>query len=140
MLNHKACLLFVLLVVAVAFKTNAQPALSEEKKDDYSESAFPDFKDGIPGLIIYLKKITPILLANTKDVNNLPTSLKMILTIDKTGKVTDVEFPDTRMEKYCQSKVREELLKMKGWKAAEYNGKPVVSKYPLRISCLLWSE
>ncbi len=40
----------------------------------------------------------------------------------------------------CKSQVRNELLKMKGWKAAESNGKPIESKYPLSISCLSWSN
>jgi len=138
MLSYKTCLVLVLLVAAV-FESNAQPALSVEK-EDYAESAFPVFKDGVPGLIVYLRKITPLIAANTKDESNLPTTLKMILTINTAGKVTDVEFPDTKMEKNCQSKVREELLKMEGWKAAESKGKSIISKYPLRISCLMWSQ
>jgi hypothetical protein len=39
--------------------------------------------------------------------------------LDTTSKVIDVEFLDTRMEDQCKFKVRDELLKMEGWKAVE---------------------
>lgn len=138
MLNYKACLVLVLLVVLV-FKTNAQSSVSLEKEDN-SESAIPVFKDEASGLLAYFRKITTIIATSTKDESNLPTSLKMILTINKAGKVINVDFPNTNMEINCKTQVKNELLKMEGWKAAESNGKPIVSKYHWNISCLLWSQ
>jgi len=135
--NYKTCLVLVLLITSV-FDANAQSSVPV-KKENNSGAALPVFKDGVSGLLAYFRKITPIISANAKDESEFPTSLSMIFTIDKTGKVTDVEFPNTNMGSNCKSKVRAELLKMKGWKAAEINGKPIVSKYPFRIGCFLWS-
>jgi hypothetical protein len=135
--NYKACLILIFFLV-LAFKGNAQSSVSGNKEDN-SDTTIAVFKDGISGLGDYFRKITPIISANTKDESNLPARLNIIFTISKTGKVTDVEFPNTNMESDCKSKVRDELLKMRGWKAAERNGKPIVSKYPFRISCFLWS-
>lgn len=137
MLNWKVFVLVVLLVGSLS-KTNAQSALPKEK-DNTSESEFPGFKDGIPGLMKYLNRLIPVINENTKNKDNLPFSLRMILTIDTTSKVIDVEFLDSRMEDQCKSKLRETLLKMEGWKAAESNGKPVVAKFPWRVSCILWN-
>lgn len=138
MLKWKAFVLIVLLVGFVS-KTNAQSDLPREK-DENSESAFPTFKDGIPGLVKYSKRLFPIIYENTNDKDNLPFSLKMLLTIDTSSKVVDIEFLDTRMEDQCKIKVREALLKMDGWKAAESKGKPIVGKYPWRVSCILWAR
>ena len=138
MLNWKAFVLLVLLVGSVS-KTNAQSAPPKEK-DDNSESAFPIFKDGNSGLMKYLNRLIPVIYENTNDKDNLPFGFKMILTIDTTSKVIDVDFLSTRMEDQCKSKVREVLLKMEGWKAAESNGKPIVGKYPFMVSCILWNR
>jgi hypothetical protein len=135
--NYKTSLVLILFLVS-AFKANAQSSISGNKEGN-SDTTIAVFKDGIPELGAYFRKITPIISANAKDESEFPTSLSMIFTIDKTGKVTDVEFPNTNIGSNCKSKVRAELLKMKGWKAAEINGKPIVSKYPFRIGCFLWS-
>jgi hypothetical protein len=103
-------------------------------------SSIPFFKDGIPGMMKYLsKEISPALSDHFTDTTNVPpASLKMILTIDKKGKVIDVKFLNTKIDKECSSILTSKLLDMKGWKPAKHNGKAIVGGYNWYVSCILW--
>lgn len=133
--NLKSSVIIITLLIFSIFKTYSQSSVASGK-DKVPSS--PTFKGGIPGMMNYFRnEIFPIISDETKDVENFPTSLKMTLTIDKKGKVIDIQFINTRMEEDCRNAVAGKLLEMKGWKAAQLNGKAVIGKYNCYIGCLL---
>ena len=91
------------------------------------------------GLMDYLNKtLVPILGDCMKEDGGIIASLYMKLTIDKSGKVIEVEFIRLQASEKCKNKLREKILTMKGWSAGQMNEKNVCSKINWPISCLKW--
>jgi hypothetical protein len=91
------------------------------------------------GLMNYgMEKLTPILSDCIKQDGEIIASLRMILTIDKAGKVIAVKFQNLNASAECKIKLRTELLAMEGWIPAQMNGINVCSDFYFPISCLTW--
>jgi hypothetical protein len=70
------------------------------------------------------------------------TKMTMILTIGTEGDVLEATFPDkqTLIPARCQERLRERILKMKGWLPGKIKGKVVCSYYFWTIGCILWES
>lgn len=132
----KSLIIISTLLLVSIFSTYGRSVVVPSHKTD---SVAPAFKGGVPALMTYFRKeIEPILSDCAKDSVYLPTSLKMILTIDPKGKVVDVEFPKSQMDNQCKCAIQDKLLEMKGWEPGTYAGKRIVDKYPWYINSILW--
>ena len=97
------------------------------------------YTNDIKALYVYSnKKLTPILSDCIKKEGEMITRLQIKLTIDKTGKVSAVDFPKLQASKSCQEILRSEILTMTGWIAGQSDGKNVCSNFYWPINCLKW--
>jgi len=85
-------------------------------------------------------EIMPVLLKCTDEpkIEHLPNRLRMVLSINEDGVITDVIFPEDNLSTSCKQLVKKKLLKMAGWEAPQILGKPIKTKYTWNISCLNW--
>jgi hypothetical protein len=101
----------------------------------------PVFPGGDTALFRHMRtKILPIIGAfHKKEPDEYITSLWVTLDVDKTGHVADVHFK-TVTSPALQEQLRNEFLKISGFKPARYKGHTVCAVYPYTIRCILWQE
>ena len=68
--------------------------------------------------------------------NEIISSLHIVLTIDKKGKLIDVEFRKSELASTCKEELKNKILTMKGWDPGKVNGQNVCSKFIWPIGCL----
>jgi hypothetical protein len=99
----------------------------------------PQFTNDTKGLTDYFHAaFIPILNDCLKQDGEIVSSLRMQLTIDKTGKVIAVNFLRLQASDTCINKLTNEILSMTGWTAGKMNGNTVCSIYYWQINCILW--
>jgi hypothetical protein len=101
----------------------------------------PKYPGGDEGIVLHARnKIIPLISAFYKNTADRITSLRATLYINKWGTVADVVFHDERITDPLRQKLCDEFLKMKGWKPARHDGKPVCARYVYIINCIRWQD
>ncbi len=99
----------------------------------------PHYKNETKGLFDYItQELSPVLAECMKHDNNIVSSLQIILTIDRNGKVIDVDFPQNNLSSYCKNKSKEKLMTMQGWTPGYIKGQAICNKFNWPIKCLKW--
>ncbi|MFK8044143.1 MAG: hypothetical protein AB8B72_01510 [Crocinitomicaceae bacterium] len=132
-------LLMILITILTSLTVIAQPSSHEcDSIYEFAEE-MPVYQNGMNGLIKYLKSdLIPILVdCNGRD-GILTSSLYLSLTIDRQGKVIDVEFQRIQATEQCKKELREKLLTMKGWTSGMQDGIAICCTFSWPISGINW--
>jgi hypothetical protein len=127
------------LIFTTGFYTFGQSVDNEcDTIYDFVET-LPQYENDVKGLMDYLMTdLAPILSNCYKRDDILSTSIYLILTIDKKGKVIDVEFKRIQASEKCKEELKEKLLHMNGWTPGKHENVAVCCKYQWPISCINW--
>lgn len=131
--------LLTFLIFAAGFFSFSQSVHNDcDTIYDFAES-LPQYQNDGKGLMDYLMTdLAPILSDSYTRDNIITASIYLILTIDKKGKVIDVEFKKIHATEKCKEKLKEKLLTMTGWTPGKQGNKAVCSKYKWAIRCINW--
>jgi len=106
-------------------------------------NAYPLYLGGDGKLLMayFTEEVSPLLTKclDKGKASRRPTRLKMILSINEHGIVTDVVCAQDNISIECKTLLRSEIMKMKGWSAPFVSCKSVSSEYNWNIS-LSWSD
>lgn len=128
-----------LILVLISVSLKAQTSVAPCDKLVAEPDTMPTYEGGENGLFEYIgERIVPVVSDCMKNEKAIITSVYITLTINKVGQVVSVDFPRLKASDACKSKLRTELMRMKGWSPGKYKGKPVCSQYLLPIPCMLW--
>jgi hypothetical protein len=101
---------------------------------------YPDteavYKGGAKDILDYVSKnIMPMINDCYKSETKPLSYLKIHLTIDQSGKVTQAYLLNTEVPGTCRKQVQNELIKMEGWTSAKNAGKTVCSIRYVPVNC-----
>lgn len=124
MKNHINYTLLLLLALNYVIGQTSAPCDSLHSHPD-TEAVF---KGGSKDILDYVSvNIMPILNDCYKSDTKPLSYLKIHLTIDQNGKVTQAHLLNTEVPNFCRKQVQNQLIKMEGWTSAKHAGKPVCS-------------
>lgn len=107
---------------------------------DFAE-VMPQYNKGDSGLSKYIRKELIPVIGNCMNYDSLLiSSLNIVLTIDKEGKVIDATFPKFNAPDSCKDELREKLKAMTGWIPGQMKGQPICCHFAIPISCLKWQK
>lgn len=131
--------LLTLLILTMALNSYSQTVnCACDSIYDFAET-LPQYQNGVKGLSEFLMTdIAPILSDCYRKDNVLTTSIYLTLTINKEGKVINVDFNKILASEKCKEELREKIITMTSWTPAKQGNIAVCSKYQLPIGCILW--
>jgi hypothetical protein len=131
--------ILTLLIFATGFSSFGQSVNNEcDTIYDFAET-LPQYENDVKGLMDYLMTdLAPILSDCYKRDDILTASIYLTLTIDKEGKVIDVEFKRIQASEKCKEELKEKLLNMTCWTPGKQGDVSVCCKYQWPISCINW--
>ena len=86
-----------------------------------------------------LKELVPIIVSCMGKEREQVSRLFLDLLIDPKGQVKKVYFARNALKEVCESQLEAKLCTLPPFTPMLVDGKAVWSKYPLLISCLLWT-
>ena len=136
-MKHTKLLIFFVLFT-FHFQAKCQNRCNCDTIYDFTDE-MPVYKTGNESLLTYLiSDIAPAIKKCMKEDAYKISSLRMILTINKKGKVTDDGFLRPELHIICKKELLKTLRKMKGWKAGRLNGQVVCTHFSWPVSCIKW--
>ncbi|MEZ4911206.1 MAG: hypothetical protein R2774_10135 [Saprospiraceae bacterium] len=132
-------IVLTLFIFATGYSSYGQSVNNEcDTIYDFAET-LPKYENDIKGLMDYLMAdLAPILSDCYKRDDILTASIYLTLTIDKEGKVIDVEFKRIQASEKCKEELKEKLLTMTGWTPGKQGDLAICCKYQWPISCVNW--
>lgn len=132
-------IILTLLIFAIGFSTFGQSVNNKcDTIYDFVET-LPQYENNVKGLMDYLMTDLAPVLSDCYTIDGILTaSIYLTLTIDKKGKVIDVEFKRIEASEKCKGELRKKLLNMTGWSSGKVGDTAVCSKYQWPISCINW--
>ncbi len=132
--------LLTLLIFTTGFSLFGQSAHNDCDTIYDFATTLPHYQNDGKGLMDYLMTDLASILSDCYTRDNIITaSIYLILTIDKKGKVIDVEFKRIHATDKCKEELKEKLLTMTGWTPGKQGNKVVCSKYLWPIRCINWN-
>ena len=132
MVKSIVVVLISLLTVSLAI---GQTTSNCDKVYDYVEN-LPVY-DGSPNAIFTFieNNLNPI-ITEAKSSGRQVSFSRLILTINKTDQISNIEFIDFEGDEIVKKKLIQKIKAMKNWKSATKEGEPICCKYFLPFHCV----
>ncbi len=132
-----------LIILSIVIK-NYSFSQSEKCDTIYSNpDSLAVFSGGSIGLREFIfNELLTVIQLKCNNETEIPSSLKIRLTINSIGEVIDAKFIQPKhddLSEHCKNEIYAKAKTLKGFKAAFNNGIPVCSYYILPISCIKWN-
>jgi hypothetical protein len=126
--------ILLLLIFFYSSQTFGQTNVSCDRIYDRPEKQ-AKYKTDVKGMMDYA--ITNLLPIISED-GSQPTRMIASLTIDKAGKIVDVEFQNLDVKEESKVKLRDKIMQMENWIPGKVNGQSICSKYEWIVHCIKW--